>query len=117
MPDDTTGTTADDTPISTPDHAYDDPSLSPLQFLLAVMHDPTADMADRIKAAETAVPYVPHYTGPKWEDLAPEDRVTIVVRAADLTVTEPVRQYTGSRPNDLVHRILDPHPFQRRWTN
>jgi hypothetical protein len=106
-----------DTPTSTPDHAYDDPNLSALDFLLAVMHDPTTDMADRIKAAETAIPYVAHYTGPKWEDLDPMDRVTIVVRATDLTVTEPVRQYPGSRPNDLVHRILDPHPQQKRWTN
>jgi hypothetical protein len=99
------------------DHAYNDPSLSALDFLLAVMRDPTAAMADRIKAAETAIPYVAHYTGPKWEDLDPMDRVTIVVRAADLTVTEPVRQPPGSRPNDLVHRILDPHPHQKRWTN
>jgi hypothetical protein len=110
MPDD------DTTPISTSNHAYDDPNLSALDFLLPVMHDPTAAMADRIKAAETAIPYVAHYTGPKWEDLDPMDRVTIVVRATDLTA-EPVRQYTGSRPNDLLYRILDPHPHQKRWTN
>jgi hypothetical protein len=85
--------------------------------LLAVMHDPAADMADRIRAADAAIPYVAHYTAPKWEDLDPMDRVTIVVRATDLTATEPVRQYTGSRPNDLLYRILDPHPNQKRWTN
>jgi hypothetical protein len=28
-----------------------------------------------------------------------------------------VRQYPGSKPNDLVHRILNPHPEQKRWVN
>ena len=32
-------------------HAYDASNLSAKQFLLAVMHDPTVDMRDRIKAA------------------------------------------------------------------
>jgi hypothetical protein len=98
------------------DHEYDDPNLTPLQFLLAVMHDHSVDINDRIKAAEYACPYVPQHTGPRWEDLDPMDRTVIVVRATEFT-TEPVRQYTGSRPNDLVHRIIDPHPMQRRWVN
>jgi hypothetical protein len=100
-------------------HDYNDPNLTALQFLLAVMHDPTVDIADRIKAAETAAPYVALPPRIKWEDLDPMDRITIVVRAIDPTAdpTEPVRQYTGQRPNDLIYRILDPHPHQRRWVN
>jgi hypothetical protein len=32
-------------------HAYDDPTLNSIQFLFAVMHDPLADLDDRIRAA------------------------------------------------------------------
>ena len=32
-------------------HAYDSPTLGPRTFLLAVMRDPTARLADRIRAA------------------------------------------------------------------
>jgi hypothetical protein len=98
------------------DHAYNDPNLSALQFLLCVMHSPEVDLADRIRAADAAIPYVALPPRIKWEDLDPMDRTVIVVQAADLT-PQPVRQYTGSRPNDLLYRILDPHPHQKRWTN
>jgi len=33
-------------------HAYDNPDLSAVQFLFAVMHDPSVSMADRIHAAQ-----------------------------------------------------------------
>ena len=41
-------------------HAYDAPNLSSKQFLLAVMHDPTVDMRDRIKAASALLRLFPH---------------------------------------------------------
>ena len=38
-------------------HAYDDPNLGPLEFLLAVMRATHLPMATRIKAASAAMPY------------------------------------------------------------
>jgi hypothetical protein len=38
--------------------AYDRPDISPLQFLLAVMHDSSLPIATRTKAASLAAPYV-----------------------------------------------------------
>jgi hypothetical protein len=38
-------------------HAYDNPELSSVQFLLAVMHDQTVPMYLRMKAAQAAAPY------------------------------------------------------------
>jgi hypothetical protein len=40
-----------------PRHAYDDPTLSPKEFLLAVMHAKHLPIAERIKAAEAVAPY------------------------------------------------------------
>ena len=39
-------------------HAYDDPSLDPKQFLLAVMRDKDVAMHDRVRAAEAVAPFV-----------------------------------------------------------
>jgi hypothetical protein len=38
-------------------HAYDDPSLSPIEFLQAVYHDPSLPMSIRIDAARGLLPY------------------------------------------------------------
>ena len=38
-------------------HAYNDPSLGPLEFLLAVVRDTTLPITVRVKAAEGAAPY------------------------------------------------------------
>jgi hypothetical protein len=88
------------------DHAYNDPSLSPLQFLLAVLHDPTVDMDDRIKAAEAAFPYVstnPHQASvQRWEDLDPMDRVKIVIGGLPEHVSVSVEQHPP--------RLADPAP-------
>jgi hypothetical protein len=40
-----------------PRHAYDEPNLSPKQFLLAVMRSQHLPLTIRIKAAEGAAPY------------------------------------------------------------
>lgn len=40
-----------------PDHKYNDPALTPLQFLKAVYSDPTVPMFLRIRAADMASPY------------------------------------------------------------
>jgi hypothetical protein len=42
---------------SPPRHPCDNPDLNALEFLLAVMHDPTFPIAIRVKAAEGAAPY------------------------------------------------------------
>jgi hypothetical protein len=50
-----------------PAHPCDAPGLTPLGFLLAVMHDPTLPIATRIKAASAALPLtesVPRSTAP-----------------------------------------------------
>ena len=39
-------------------HAYDDPDLSPLEFLLAVMRDPTVPLEERVATAKATLPYV-----------------------------------------------------------
>jgi hypothetical protein len=39
------------------DHPYDAPGLSPLEFLLAVIHDPTVPLNHRMDAAVAAAPY------------------------------------------------------------
>jgi hypothetical protein len=38
-------------------HAYDDPSLTALEFLLAVMHDARLPLSTRLEAARAALPY------------------------------------------------------------
>jgi hypothetical protein len=43
--------------MSGSNRAYDAPGLSPLQFMLAVMHDRDLDIDLRLKAAEYAAPY------------------------------------------------------------
>ena len=43
-------------PILETPHAYDNPWLTPLQFLLAVMHDRNAALFHRIQAASYALP-------------------------------------------------------------
>ena len=41
----------------TPYHAYNDPDITPLEFLLACMRDPDLPLTLRMKAAEYAAPY------------------------------------------------------------
>jgi hypothetical protein len=41
------------------DHIYNDPALSPLEFMLAVMHDTRLPMSVRMDAARAAAPYMP----------------------------------------------------------
>jgi hypothetical protein len=98
------------------DHAYDDPNILALEFLLAVMHDPSVALDDRLRAAEVAAPYVAPRPRLKWEVLDPMDRVLVIVGEIDPASNEPVRQYDGPRLNDLRHRIDNPHPEQKRWT-
>jgi hypothetical protein len=44
-------------PLTEIPHPYDSPGLGPLDFMRAVMHDPSAPMWLRVKAAEYALPY------------------------------------------------------------
>jgi hypothetical protein len=64
------------------DHAYNDPDISPLEFMFAVLHDPTVPTITRLEAARTLALYVPlnppkhvtiHITGgiPKYLDEYP----------------------------------------------
>lgn len=41
------------------EHEYDRPELGPVEFLLAIMHDPTLSIHERLEAARLASPYVP----------------------------------------------------------
>ena len=61
------------------DHPYDDPTLTPLQFLRAVYSDPSVHMHHRMRAAEVAAPYL---TRPMFQEREPwpgEHHVTIVI--------------------------------------
>jgi hypothetical protein len=40
--------------------SYDDPGLRPVEFLRQVMHDPKADIRDRVKAATALLDIEPH---------------------------------------------------------
>jgi hypothetical protein len=44
------------------DHEYNNPELSPKEFLLAIMHDTTVPMCMRIEAAAMVAPF---YTAPQ----------------------------------------------------
>jgi hypothetical protein len=45
-------------PIDAPSTAPADPSLTPLDFLLAIMRDETATRSERVDAANKAAPYL-----------------------------------------------------------
>jgi hypothetical protein len=87
MTDKTPGPTSTDSPseaqggppVAKGDHAYNAPDLSPLAFLLAVVHDPSVPISMRILAAHHAAPYVAAPQGLRWEDRDPMDRLTIVI--------------------------------------
>lgn len=53
-------------------HAYDNPDLSAVQFLLAVMHDRDVPMYLRLKAARAVAPFTEH--GPRPIYKAPDDQ-------------------------------------------
>jgi hypothetical protein len=36
------------------DHEYDRPDIGPIEFLLAVLHDPTVSLEDRMEAARSS---------------------------------------------------------------
>jgi hypothetical protein len=46
-----------DLKIDLPPHRYNDPKLTPKNFLLEVMHDETVDLFHRIQAASYALPF------------------------------------------------------------
>src|SRR5262249_1225484 len=78
-------------------HEYNHPGLSPLQFMLAVVNDPTVDIRDRLKAAEYAAPYL--YAVPKQiRDLRPTVKVTIPYMP-DLWFAS----FTPEMQNDLLY--------------
>jgi hypothetical protein len=87
MPDKTEGPRSTDSPseaqaappVAQGDYAYNAPDLSPLAFLLAVVHDKSVDINHRIHAAECAMPYTAHPQGLRWEDRDPMDRLTILI--------------------------------------
>jgi hypothetical protein len=55
-------------------HDYDQPGLSPKQFLLKVMHDETVCLNDRIRAATYCLPLTEHPLG-----AAHEPEYTIII--------------------------------------
>ena len=72
-------------PASTPTtHAYNDPDLSPIEFLLAVMHASHIPMSTRIEAARGLLPY----TEPRPASVPPP-RCTIVIPPFEPTTPDP----------------------------
>jgi hypothetical protein len=65
-----------------PPHAYDDPQITSVNFLLAVMHDPTVGLPARIQAATYALPFM--------HPLQPPCRVhpDLIIRVAPLSVDD-----------------------------
>jgi hypothetical protein len=85
------------------------------------MNDPSVDLADRLRAAEAAAPYYqppPKPTVKPWyTNGIPGDKdVTIRICIDGGMSDEPVRLAPNPPPNDLDHRIDNPHPDQKRWT-
>jgi hypothetical protein len=62
------------------DHRYNDPSLTPLQFLRAVYSDPTVSMYLRTKAAEAAAPYESRPVFQEREHWPGEPAITITIQ-------------------------------------
>jgi hypothetical protein len=58
-------------------HEYDNPALSPKEFLMAVVHDKTVDLHLRIKAASYALPL---YCAQPW----PERTAAYTIRVPTL---------------------------------
>ena len=85
-------------------HAYNDPNLSPKEFLLAVMRDPSQPMATRIKAARDVAPYFIAAPRP-------------VVQGPTLTIViggiEDPEQIIGETQSNFDFRPAKPQPF---WT-
>ena len=69
------------------DHAYDDPSLSPVDFLLCVMRDVTLPLAVRVDAADKLLPL---YQKPQ-----PIQTIKITGGMGDLTHEELVARSGG----------------------
>jgi hypothetical protein len=62
------------------ERAYNDPTLSPLDFLLAVMHDTHLPVSIRMDAAKAAAPYtvgVVHSSNTIAEDLNHNDNLRL----------------------------------------
>jgi hypothetical protein len=57
------GTRSQASPIESA-HAYDNPTIKPKEFLLAVMRDQTVPLAQRIEAAGKALPLCPFAQAP-----------------------------------------------------
>ena len=85
-------------------HAYNDPNLSPKEFLLAVMRDPSQPMATRITAARDVAPYFIAAPRP-------------VVQGPTLTIViggiEDPEQIIGETQSNFDFRPAKPQPF---WT-
>ena len=56
-------------------HAYDNPELSSVQFLLAVMHDQTVPLYLRMKAAQAVAPFTAYAPEPVRVSVMPEHNV------------------------------------------
>jgi hypothetical protein len=94
-----------------PVHAYDDPALSPTEFLQAVMHDTTLPIATRIHAASALLPF----TDPKPRPTAHIScKIVIEGMSTDNGISQPNSEF--GEPNHQP-RCGDPHPLNTETTS
>ena len=82
---------------------YNDPFLSPLEFLLCVMHDEHLPMATRIQAASAALPFTTPYPRPTSH----EPRCTYVIPPLSY---EPWSEVCSPWPRSTENHSQNPDP-------
>jgi hypothetical protein len=92
-------------------HTYDNPRLSGKEFLLAVMHDPTVDIHDRIKAASTLLRLFPY----DWDPPAFTYRIGGIPDCSLSTSSDPGA--TDERLGNSSHSSAIAHKGSSRMTD
>src|SRR5262249_25882675 len=100
-------------------HAYNNPNLSPKEFLLAVMHDTTLPLSTRIKAARDVAPYfiaAPRPVAPVTCKIIIPSLDEFILRQGEVPRT-PVNEFIAKDPEQIntisqsfsVGRSNNPH--------
>lgn len=89
-------------------HAYNDPDLSPIEFLTAVMRDTHLPMASRIEAARALLPY----TEPRPANSFPP-RCTIIIPPFEPRTPDPspAADPTGNPRLPTLEEVMNGSPF------
>jgi len=86
-----------------PAHPCDDPSLSPKEFLLAIMRDRAMPLSTRIQAAHDVAPYV-------LAEPRPTTNITCTIVIEGIRSEDPDRDNRNQQSN-LSDRSHNPRPF------